>query len=954
MTGSENSGRMSQDQFVQNISNLSLDASDPSATASKKHRRPNRAYHNFNDVAPNTHMQPSTMMNTPQQNNFNQFDTSVQGQQTQTFTPKQFNTSTFNNTTPGTNMQSQMDGQNQFANMGSTGYNQFDAAPLQESDGVTTTSHIVAKQRWEDQINYLTRTFETMKDSVPPLPTSNYYCVDQGSCNPKTMSLTMSNIPEDEHLRSATKLPLGLTMQPFADLTSLDNSDIPIVRNLQANGEITAPLRCKRCRTYVNPAFQFTYDSGVVCNVCKVKSRLSEEEFSPMISTGVRSDFDGRLDLQKGTVDFLVPAAYNAIQNVPAVSLHYIFVIDVSLLANENGSSLAVIEAVRKSIEYIADNQENCKIAIMTYDNKLKFYNLRPELESAQEYIVSEINDVFIPFFNGLFVKPAESMNVITDTLRKIEDFIRNDKYSHIAQSCYGSALQAAKAALTEFTGKQGGKIMCSLNSLPTVGNGNLSLKRDDNTKRNLQCDNEFYNKLSHELLRSYISVDLFVTSASFVDMVTVGAPVEMTSGTLKYYPHFRKENDEYLVVNDMIENISNIVGYQALLKVRCSTGLSVAQYFSKSVDYSDRDPIIPILTKDTNMDVLFSYNDKLKTGNDIYFQTALLYTDINGVRKVRSINCNGAVSNNIQEIFKFMNQNALMRIMIKDIIRTLGDCDFISVRKLIDQKVADILTQYKALVNGTSMSQLVLPDSLKSLPMYMLAFEKSQLMKPNSKSTRGNERIYDLFQFESFASAKLSYKLYPQIISLHAPLEEDDLTFYDANDRMLQVSPASVEGITVRNMHSNLINGGCYLMFQGETAYLWFNENTNKMLLQDLLGVDPNIRIDEITLFGGVLPETGSSINEKARNLLNYWCEVSGKKSLSIVLLRPNIDQYYSKLISEILTEDKTINMIDSYDSYLVRLHRVIQEKLGKEDYVKIAGNQKSHETFHQKFVQF
>ena len=87
--------------------------------------------------------------------------------------------------------------------------------------------------------------------------------------------------------------------------------------------------------------------------------------------------------------------------------LHYVFLIDVSLLANENGSSLAMVEGVRSCIEYISDFQPNCEVAIIVYDNKLRFFNLRPDLDNAQEYIVSELDDVFLPFYNGLFVKPG-------------------------------------------------------------------------------------------------------------------------------------------------------------------------------------------------------------------------------------------------------------------------------------------------------------------------------------------------------------------------------------------------------------------------------------------------------------------------------------------------------------------------------------------------------------------
>jgi len=948
---------MSQDQLYQQMSDLSLDQQPQLPSKSgRKHKRPARVYHDVNGDNFNSGMQaqgndqqfmsqgqPNINMNTPQFNNAAQFGGAGPAHG-QIFTSQQVNSPMSNNGASNGNIQNQMTGANQFGN---------NISSNNVSDAQGTSSHYVPIQRWEDQINILNKTFQTVNDSVAPLPTTSFYSVDQGSCNPRTMSLSMLNIPENEQLRHATKLPLGMTIQPFAELVTVDGSEIPIISSVDAENNVKAPVRCQRCRSYINPGYKLSYDSTFLCNICNVKSRMPMDILPGIDNGGNATTLEGRLEMNHGTVDFLAPSEYNAIQAKEPLPLHYIFVIDVTSMAIGNGSAMAVIEAVKQSIEYIIDYQPKCKVAIMTFDNKLKFYNLRPDLDAAQEYIVAELSDVFIPFYNGLFADPAESINVITDTLRKIENFIRNDIGGPVPYNCYGSAIQAAQLALSEFTGNQGGKIICSLNSLPTVGNGNLSVRKDDNLKQNLQCDNDFYRKLSDELLKSYISVDIFVTSDAFVDMLTVVTPVEMTAGTLKYYPKFQKEMDDHLIINDMVENISNIVGYQALLKVRCSTGLTVDQYYLKSVDYSDRDPLIPVITKDTVIDVLLKYTDKLKAKEDAYFQTAILYTDINGIRKVRSINCTGAVSNNMAEVFKFMNQNSLMRIMIKDVIRTIGNCDFIGIRKTIEQKVAEILTQYTALV-GRRTNSLILPDAIKTLPMYLLSFEKSDLMKPNFRSTRGNERIYDLFQYGMLNSARLSYKLYPQFIPLHTLLEENDLTFYDVHNKMLQIESKSIMELSVRNGYNQLLNGGCYLICDGEKVYLMFNKNTNRMLLQDLLGIDPTIALGDITLYGGILPEIDTQINEKARNMVQYWCEICNKQSLPIVLLRAEVDNYYQEVISRILCEDQTINKITSYDSYLIQLHTIIQEKIKKEDYIKVSGNSKNHELFHQQYVQF
>lgn len=120
-------------------------------------------------------------------------------------------------------------------------------------------------------------------------------------------------------------------------------------------------------------------------------------------------------------------------------------------------------------------------------------------------------------------------------------------------------------------------------------------------------------------------------------------------------------------------------------------------------------------------------------------------------------------------------------------------------------------------------------------------------------------------------------------------------------------------------------------MIFQGDTIYLWFNENTNRMLLQDLLSVDESLPVSQISLFSGTLPETGTSINQKASNVIKNWQQVVNKSSLPLVLLRPNVDQYYSNVMSQLLCEDKTVNRIESYDNYLVIMHKKFKKNFKK-----------------------
>ncbi|KAH3899266.1 related to SED5-binding protein 3 [Saccharomycodes ludwigii] len=936
-------------ELPQNISNLSLNSpqqpgNDRPASTHTRKKKPARAYYNLNGN--NTSVSSLSINNSA------------------------------GTTTPIINSMSGI--------MNNNGSSQRIITPVASNTPTTnTTNYDLPTERLVNQQEYLYKTFDTTRDSVLPLKTTEFYGLDTGSCDPRLMSLTMYNVPKDEQLRSATKLPLGVVMQPFADISTLVTVDSNNSNGNNSNGfdneeafdgtdgnssntnaiptieQNIGLLRCNRCRAYNNPHFKFNYENTYQCNFCKVKTN-NPLQFQPPPIT-------------QGFYEFDAPDAYNHVtdnnggKNQP---LHYFFLIDISTFANANKSSLSVIEAVRSSIEYISHYQPHCKVGIMAFDKNLHFFKLSAHQDTAQEFIVGDLygdtrnngneeGSVFLPFYEGLFVSPADGMYVIEDTLQKLQQHCssKSENYNTEVEVCYGPALEAATLALATFA--NGGKVLCSLNSLPMYSRGTLKFKKDDNLKKNLKCDNPYYVKVSRAMLKKSVGIDLFITTDGFMDLCTVGYPSYLTGGFLKHYPHFQPAKDEFQLCHDYLTSCSNTVGYQAQWKLRCSNGLNVYNYYSESSDESDKPPFTSILSKTSNISVLLKYDDDvLKHGKDCYFQAAVLYTNLKGERKIRVVNTTGAVSSNIFEIFKFVNQDNIVNIMVKDVLRSLREdaSDYSKVRNTIDNKLVDIFTQYRALTGGGN-TQMVLPESLKTLPTYMLAFESSKLMKNTNHSTRGNERVVQYYDFLTSSPSRLNYRLYPQIIPLHTLMSENDLTFYDENDTLLSVE--SISSLSVGNSYRKLIDGGCYVIFQGDLVYIWFNTNTNKMLLQDLLGVSENINdISKIHIESGIFPILDTAINIKARNLMLYWRRICNyhreSNFIKVLPLRPQYDDYYSNVMQyDILFEDKNIEMVESLENYLLFLHKKIKERMDKEDYIKVGkSNKVDNETFTQRYL--
>ena len=138
----------------------------------------------------------------------------------------------------------------------------------------------------EDQNHYLNSPYMTMSRLVPPLSSSRFKVFDNGNfpflslyaslsksiallgnSSPKFIRSTLYTIPATEELLNTSFLPFGLVIQPMCDP---DHTDTPIP--LADCGSV-GPVRCDRCKAYINPFFIFSQGGRkIICNLCRFES----------------------------------------------------------------------------------------------------------------------------------------------------------------------------------------------------------------------------------------------------------------------------------------------------------------------------------------------------------------------------------------------------------------------------------------------------------------------------------------------------------------------------------------------------------------------------------------------------------------------------------------------------------------------------------------------------------
>lgn len=165
-----------------------------------------------------------------------------------------------------------------------------------------------------------------------------------------------------------------------------------------------------------------------------------------------------RAELNYGCVEFVAPTEYMVSCIVdcalkvtiltcfffevrPPQAPAYVFVIDVSYSAIQSGMVATAARTILDSLDRIPNEEKRTRVAFITVDSSLHFYNLNRNVSQPQMMVVSDLDDVFLPQPTDLLVNLSESLESIKSLLEKLPDMFKDTVNVHNA---LGSALRAA------------------------------------------------------------------------------------------------------------------------------------------------------------------------------------------------------------------------------------------------------------------------------------------------------------------------------------------------------------------------------------------------------------------------------------------------------------------------------------------------------------------------------
>ncbi|XP_072383445.1 protein transport protein Sec24A [Diabrotica undecimpunctata] len=637
--------------------------------------------------------------------------------------------------------------------------------------------------------------------------------LDQANCSPDVFRCTMTKIPENNSLLQKSRLPLGVLIHPFRDL-----SHLPVI-------QCSVIVRCRACRTYINPFVLFVDNKRWKCNLCYRINELPEEfQYDPMTKT--YGDPSRRPEIKSSTLEYIAPAEYMLRPPQPAV---YLYLLDVSRLAIESGYLNIVCSILLEELKNLPGDART-QIGFIAYNSALHFYSLPEGITQPHEMTILDIDDIFLPTPDNLLVNLKDRMDLIADLLRLLPNRFAN---TFDTNSALGAALQVA----FKMMGPTGGRVTVFQASLPNVGPGAL-ISREDPSNRasaevaHLNPANDFYKRLALECSGQQIAVDLFVVNSQYVDIATISGISRFSGGCMHHFPLLKPTKP---VVCDRFARsfrryITRKIGFEAVMRLRCTRGLSIhtfhGNFFVRSTDLLS----LPNINPDAGFGMQVAIEESLSDVQTVCFQAALLYTSSKGERRIRVHTMCLPVATTLQDVIHSADQQCIIGLLSKMAVDRSMQSSLSDAREAFINVAIDILSSFKMSLNmGSPVTGLLVPNCMRILPLYISALLKHLAFRTGS-STRLDDRVMKMIEMKTKPLYMLIQDIYPDLFPIHN-LEHQEVIM---NSEEEPVSMPPRLQLTARCLE----NKGAFLLDTGEHMIILVCPNVPQEFLTEALGV--------------------------------------------------------------------------------------------------------------------
>ncbi|XP_052895324.1 protein transport protein Sec24A [Anopheles moucheti] len=711
------------------------------------------------------------------------------------------------------------------------------------------------------------------------------------NCNPDIFRCTLNKIPESLSLLNKSRLPLGLLIHPFRDLNvrNCTEENLPVI-------SCNAIVRCKTCRTYINPFVFFTDSKKWQCNLCYRTNELPEEfQYDPVTKT--YGDPTRRPEIKSSTIEFIAPSEYMLRPPQPAI---YLFLLDVSSLAQQSGYLYTVCNTLMEHLDNLPGDART-QVGFIAYNSAIHFYNISEEYNQPHEVTVLDVDDVFLPYPDNLLVNLKECKEMIMQLLKQLP---KRFEHTHDTHSALGAALQVAYKLMSA----SGGRVTVFQTCLPNYGPGALQSRENPNNRSSKEVAHlgpatDFYKRLALECSGQQIAVDLFLLNSQYCDLATISGISKFSGGCMHHIPLYSETKPQLVkTLRKSLERyLTRKIGFEAVMRVRCTRGLTIhtfhGNFFVRSTDLLS----LPNVNPDAGFGMQITYEESLTKVKTVCFQAALLYTSSKAERRIRVHTLCIPVTESLSEVMYSADPQCIVGLLSKMAVDRSVTSSLSDARDAFVNATVDIISAFRLVQNLAQISsKLVVPENLKLLPLYILAMLKHPAFRTGT-STRLDDRVFAMSEMKSLPLDQLIRYIYPDFYLLDCLFVSGSNGYVDDGHKL--------EPIRLQLSAEKLDSRSMFLLDCGPFMYIYIGSNVASSIVQDILGYNSVAEIPDFCI------ELPSRKNKASEALLTFLESIDDEKPYaSYVQVIRDTSQFRSVMIEKFV-DDRNPNSLSYYE---------------------------------------
>ena len=600
----------------------------------------------------------------------------------------------------------------------------------------------------QDTIDLLQNRHILPPDKVSPpevrLQTEQWNSIN---CDKDIFRCTLNRIPETDALLKKARLPLGVLIHPYKDL-----SHLPVI-------QCSTIVRCRSCRTYINPFVHFVDQRRWRCNLCYRVNELPEEFLYDPVSKSY-GDPSRRPECKSSTIEFIAPSEYMLRPPQPAV---YLFLLDVSRQALESGYLRNVCDILLDELDKLPGDGRT-QLGFITYDRTLQFYMMPEGASQVSQLIVGDIDDIFLPSPSDLLINLQSCKEQLVQMLNELPELFNGTQE---VESCMGAALKAAYKMIAP----TGGRVTVLQCSLPNVGPGALTSREGSQQKDKIDSNllgptTDFYKKLALECSGQQVAVDLFVLANQHIDLATMSGISKFSGGQVSSFIGYHSHKN--LSIAEKFDKafrryLTRKIGFESVMRIRCTRGMSLhtfhGHFFVRSTDLLS----LPNVNPDAGFGMQVSIDEDLKDSREVSFQAALLYTSSKGERRIRVHTLCLPTSNSLQEIIQGADQQCIVGLLAKMAVDRSLNASVYDAKEAFINACIDIISRWRMIQCANQPGALLVSPNLSLVPLYILGMLKCFAFTQRS-GVPLDERTYSMINMKCLPLTNLIQSVYPDL----------------------------------------------------------------------------------------------------------------------------------------------------------------------------------------------